>query len=338
MAIDTFICANSKNGFFSLQNEVINEKAKRVFIIKGGPGTGKSSVIKKVVKSLGAAELIHCSSDPDSLDGAVLNDGTVLFDGTSPHLAEPPVPGAAGMIINTGDYWDAKKLSAKKDKIFEINGAIKAEYRAAYSLLNAAGEVDGLIYGAVEGKICFEKIDEYAKNLVKRKTVKGDGGKITRRFADALCHKGWITHFDSVSADCDEVVCLDDRFGAVSDAVMSALLRRFTESGLDAIAFYSPLSPSRLLHVKIPNARIAFTSKKQGSTRKINCERFLTEVTEFDGRLKFYEILKKSSLEAAVERLSKAKELHDELESYYVDALDKSVSELLSKKIIALIS
>ncbi len=338
MAIDTFICSNSKNGFFSLQNEVINEKAKRVFIIKGGPGTGKSSVIKKVVKSLGAAELIHCSSDPDSLDGAVLSDGTVLFDGTSPHLAEPPVPGAAGKIINTADFLDEMRLFERKEDILDLNAKISKEYRAAYSLLKAAGEAEGLIFGASKEALCHEKINEYAKNFVKRKSGKKGNGKIIRRFADAICSKGNVTLYETVLGASEEVVYIDDRFGAAADAVMAAVAKGFSESGFDVFAFYSPLSPERILHINVPDARLSFTSKKQGFTRKIKSERFFKEVIDFDGRFKFYDILKKSSIEAAVERLARAKALHDELEAIYISALDKSVSELLSEKIISLIS
>lgn len=86
-----FLGANSRNGFYSLYDELIDPKtAESVYIIKGGPGSGKSSFMRRIKKILSeqgiSCESILCSSDPDSLDGVVFHDLKVAFvDGTAPH-------------------------------------------------------------------------------------------------------------------------------------------------------------------------------------------------------------------------------------------------------------
>ncbi|MBQ2946114.1 MAG: hypothetical protein IJD95_06090 [Clostridia bacterium] len=337
--IDTFICANTKNGFFSLQNEVINERAKRVYVIKGGPGTGKSTLIRRVAAAVGAAELIHCSSDPDSLDGAVLSDGTVLFDGTSPHLAEPPLPGAAGRIINTGELWDESKLIPHKNEIAALSAAISEEYRAAYSLLSAAGKADELVSSAALPLICCQRISEYSKSLVKRRLKEKEGkGNISKRFLSAHCHKGTFTLKDTILSLSNERIFLNDKYLSVADAVMKEISERAVLRGHDVICFFSPLDPSRISHAVIPGASLCFTTDPSLATRKVNCARFLKEVISFPNRLKLYSELSKSALFAAKARLCEAKRLHDELEKYYVAALDKRASEQLAAKIISEIS
>ena len=69
-----FVCANSAKGFqnfFSSNLKGLN----KIYILKGGPGTGKSSLMKKIGSTLEEKnypiEYIHCSSDPDSLDGII---------------------------------------------------------------------------------------------------------------------------------------------------------------------------------------------------------------------------------------------------------------------------
>ena len=49
MIYDTFTAANTEKGFCSYFDELIHdEKLKRVYLIKGGPGCGKSTLMKKI--------------------------------------------------------------------------------------------------------------------------------------------------------------------------------------------------------------------------------------------------------------------------------------------------
>ena len=98
MAMRFFLGANSCEGFVSLYPQLQKEASRRLYVIKGGPGCGKATCIRALSEGLGGAEeYIHCSSDPDSLDGAVLSD-LVLLDGTAPHVFEPCSPAATGII------------------------------------------------------------------------------------------------------------------------------------------------------------------------------------------------------------------------------------------------
>ena len=73
-----FASANSYNVFLSLFGEIFNRKKfERTFIFKGGPGTGKSTFMKKVAKEMEAQganiEYYYCSSDIDSLDAVIIS-------------------------------------------------------------------------------------------------------------------------------------------------------------------------------------------------------------------------------------------------------------------------
>lgn len=83
---------NTAVGFFSYYDYILpQEDAERIFVIKGGPGVGKSTFMKKAgrvfVKKGYDVEYMHCSSDPESLDGIVIPDlKAAMLDGTAPHV------------------------------------------------------------------------------------------------------------------------------------------------------------------------------------------------------------------------------------------------------------
>lgn len=82
---------NTSEGFYSYYNYIIEEDANRIFVVKGGPGTGKSSMMKKVAKEMldrgYDVEYHHCSSDNNSIDGIVIPQLRVaMIDGTAPHV------------------------------------------------------------------------------------------------------------------------------------------------------------------------------------------------------------------------------------------------------------
>jgi len=116
---------NTARGFYSLYESNI-EGLDRIFILKGGPGTGKSSLIKKIGKVWNDKgydiELLHCSSDTKSVDGVVIRAlGIGIVDGTAPHVIEPKAPGAVEEYVNLGEAWDSKLLAEQKEEIQRVD-------------------------------------------------------------------------------------------------------------------------------------------------------------------------------------------------------------------------
>lgn len=82
---------NTSQGFFSYYDYILSQdEATRIICIKGGPGVGKSTFMKKIGEEMQErgynVEFMHCSSDNNSLDGVVIPAIKVaLLDGTAPH-------------------------------------------------------------------------------------------------------------------------------------------------------------------------------------------------------------------------------------------------------------
>ena len=88
--IEYFLGANAPTGFYSLYDHLLpSEQAPAIYILKGGPGCGKSTLMRRVAAWAEEAgltpEYILCSGDPDSLDALILPTKAVaIVDGTAP--------------------------------------------------------------------------------------------------------------------------------------------------------------------------------------------------------------------------------------------------------------
>ncbi len=95
MALTYFLGANGYGGFASLyEGFTSSPEISRLYILKGGPGCGKSSFMKRVAEAAEergiAAEKVLCSGDPSSLDGVFFPALRLAYaDGTAPHAAVP---------------------------------------------------------------------------------------------------------------------------------------------------------------------------------------------------------------------------------------------------------
>ncbi len=86
-----FLGCNTPQGFVGRLEQLTSpSKLDMLYLLKGGAGSGKSTIMKKIANKameLGEdVELIRCSSDFESLDGVILPQRkTAIFDGTLPH-------------------------------------------------------------------------------------------------------------------------------------------------------------------------------------------------------------------------------------------------------------
>jgi len=148
-----FLSANTPQGFVSRFDQLENVGDNwDACLLKGGPGTGKSTLMKAVEKAmvqqqLSAPEQIHCSSDPHSLDALIARDCRwYIADATAPHTAEPRFPGACERLIALGDCWDENVLNQQREEIIRLTRLNLASYERARRFLTASGSLITNLY------------------------------------------------------------------------------------------------------------------------------------------------------------------------------------------------
>ncbi len=171
-----FAASNSHRGFCNYFGALFSSPAvDHLYIIKGGPGTGKSYFMKTVARRAGAAGYAvteyACSSDPASLDGLILRHPerpTIGFvDGTAPHTAEVHAPGIREELIDLGIFWDTERLLHARDTIALHSAAKAVAYADAYAHLRAAGEMEVVAERRMEGVLRLDRIHALVNRLLR---------------------------------------------------------------------------------------------------------------------------------------------------------------------------
>lgn len=330
---------NTSVGFFSYYNYIINrETARRVFVLKGGPGVGKSTFMKKIgetMQNLGYdTEQMHCSSDNSSLDGVVLPGiGVALIDGTSPHVCDPIYPGTVDEIIHLGDYWNEEGMRKGRENIMRISREVGSLFARAYGYLGAAARIrenSAAIYASSMDEAKVNKTaKQYTDMLFEGIPVAEKPGRQRCLFASAITPGGLKNYIDELVAT-DNVYVLTGFPGAGTETVLEKIKAAAMERGFSAEAYYCAFKPDKLEHLVIPGIKTAFTTAEKYHSSDV-CAVKKTDFRDFlDGRhiernrsvLEYNQSMFDNLLDKAVETIHEAKALHDEMETYYIPNMD----------------
>ncbi len=342
-----FLAANSAEGFVSHFGDSFNPlDGWRAYLIKGGPGSGKSSFMKyiavKAVDRGHTVELCPCSSDPQSLDGVIIKDiKTVLLDATSPHALEPKYPAVCEEIINLGEFWNAEALRDKAKEIIAISDQNKRLHKTASAYISAAGELILDNFKLFEQATDLKKVELFGTKLASRLIPKRAENRPHEwvRFIGGITPEGVVAYSDTIEGYYKNIIVIADKHGATSNALMNAVRRLALSRGYEIISLKNPFLPSRITdHILIPELSLAFVReydyiKFDAAHRRIHSRRFenIGLIRQLRNRITFNRRLSRELPVFAAQTLQKAKSVHDRIEKYYIDAMDFSAVTLCAE-------
>lgn len=330
-----FLGANTKSGFYSLYDGFTDPAAGDfLWVIKGCPGCGKSSFMRRIAAAAEQAglraEYILCSGDPDSLDGVSFPERRVAYvDGTAPHVIEPSCPGAAGLYLDLGAYLDAGTLQAHLTEIADLTRRYRAQYAAAYAML--AGAAPLLPKNQpMNADSTAEKLNRRIDSLASRtlRPLKKQGG-IVHRFLSAVTCQGHLRLDDTLRALCNRLILLDNALG-LGHAALSRLAALAAARGYDVILCHDPLEPEKPEALLLPELSLAFLAAEESAAslpapeRRLRLDTLAARALTPEDRALLREKRRESRalLRAAEETLARAKALHDQLEAVYHPHVD----------------
>lgn len=331
-----FAASNSYQGFINYFDKIFSpEIMDRIFILKGGPGTGKSTIMKRLSNELIEKQYtvheIYCSSDPKSLDGVIAekdNHRVAILDGTAPHEIDAIIPGAVDEIINLGDNWDDRWLSGKKEEIKQLSLEKKNSYQTGYNYLQIAGKIEKIIYAVKKSYFDRNEAKIKAESILDA-FLERENGEVNIKVISSFGRYGKYTLSDCCFIDGDviNVYGEDDNVFLFLDVCKNLLINQ----GVDITLFPSALDPQKYDAILLNNHGL-FVRKSPDGEINADAFSFLPQIEKEKNRV--IEEIYRDALTEASRWFKIASDLHMRLEEIYTAAMDFSKNDLVVTKIL----
>ncbi|MGE8204898.1 PRK06851 family protein [Heyndrickxia sp. NPDC080065] len=342
---------NTGRGFYSLFESNV-KGLDRLFILKGGPGTGKSSLMKRLADEWGTKgydlEIIHCSSDNDSIDGVMIPKLKFgMVDGTAPHIIEPTAPGAIEEYVNLGLAWDSKKLIREKENIVALHTEIKNAFQLAYVTfakgLQEHDELEEIYFKEMN----FAKANHLTKELIQQLFEDNRLSKaadVRHRFLGAATPQGAVDYIPNITEGLKKRYFLKGRAGTGKSTLLKKLAAAADERGFDTEIYHCGFDPNSIDMIVVRELSFAIFDSTDpheyfpdrdgdeiidlylAAVTPGTDEKYAIEINEVHKRYK-------DKMKEGTVCLAKAKSLHDELEKYYIKAMDFSIIDRIYEEI-----
>ncbi len=306
-----FAGANTSIGFYNLFHNIRNNSNGFHYIIKGGAGTGKSTLMKTIANYFLSkneeVELFYCSSDPNSLDGInIKNHNITMVDGTSPHIVNDSSPSLEDKIINLGEYI-SPSIIKHKNKIDELLNIKRNHFINCYSYLKIAGELYKL---NKEENLIDQKTS--CNNIIKDLCLVDQNTKTKPRqlFINILSPQS--TNFEMENNFNISDINLNHN---ITPEILKYLSNSICNMGYNLIEFKNYLNPEEIESLYIEDLNLLI---KQTQSLPQNSN--LKQINSF---------IKKAKTE-----LNKASSTHKKIESYYIKKVNYNEINKLTQSLI----
>lgn len=310
-----FLGNNSPHGFWSYYDDRLADIG-RVYVLKGSPASGKSTLVKKVgaeaEKRGFRTEYWHCSGDSSSLDGVYVPAcDFAVVDGTAPHVVEPTLPVAKERLIALGDFISADVLTAHLDEIKKLLIDKKRCFSCAYLHLKAY---------SCETEVADTKISPSLDRRSLRRLAAEEASRtnfperqIARQFFRAVTPDGVVVFPEVFEGHLTTVL------QSARPLTAQVFLEELTRGERGYAAYYSPFAPDRMEAVTIGGR--SYLTAEAARALSLVSERTLN-LDGTDGEFACSSLIAAKCLDSAIEELARAKANHLAVEEFYKAAID----------------
>ncbi|HWQ59484.1 MAG TPA: hypothetical protein VN540_10725 [Clostridia bacterium] len=337
-----FLASKTDRGFVSYFERLLEADRPGAILLKGGPGSGKSTLLKRTAALLAQAghevELIPCASDPDSLDAIVdCTTGRAVIDGTAPHMMDPVYPGARDVLMNAGDAWDEATLRPHAGEVIRLSDEANDCHAQASAYICAAGALLRRCRQIASRYVDGETVRALARSL---RLPVGEKPQAPEYRLLSAVSVGRMEFFkDTIDALCERKLVVADEWGEASSALIGEVKRAAEEANQRIILCPCSVCRDKLDHILLPDIGLcvscanSFHDASAGAAETIGDLYRPVPAREGDA-MRALVFHARELIALAQEQVALSKEIHDELERYYVAAMDFSKLDPIRKRVM----
>lgn len=349
--INYFAGGNTARGFFSLYDWALADLDK-IFFLLGGPGTGKSTLIKKIGTKWNAkgfdVEYMYSSADPDSVEGVIISKlkAGIVSDKMLRYI-KLRAPNVIEEFINLGDGLDFEAIAPYKDKIVTLNEEMGSSFKSAYHSFGEALKIHDDWEKIFIDNIDFKKANKLAENLAAKFFGNESLNKEAvekRRFLGAATPQGSVDFVPDITEGLEKRYFFKGRPGSGKSTMLKKIVAEGKKRGFDTEIYHCGFDPYSIDMVLFRELGLCifdstqpheyFPSREGDEIVELygtiiddsTDERYAKEIQEVSQRYR-------GKIKEATSHLAAAKALNDQLEGIYTEAMDFTVTDTLAEKI-----
>lgn len=354
---DFFLGALAPGGFTGWFAEAAACPGQMPWLIKAGPGCGKSTLMRRLLerdalncpRDGSFAERLHCSSDPASLDGVRLMDvGALVLDATAPHTLDCVYPGVGERVISLYDTLNNSFLRQHREEILLLgrrHAWLMRQGAAHWALVCAVLNRRRALAAEMLDR---EKLREFTQRLARRTMPRRactKPGRQEHRLLSAPTPDGLTVFYETVPQLAHRTLyAIQDPRGMLSGEMIEQLAEHARQNGYDAYVCHCATDQrDRLDHLFIPSLGLGFVTSNPwhpmnfAHQRNIHASRFVKASPDTAQRRlsAYHKRLADGLITRTCAAQSAAKSVHDALESYYVRAADFAEVDAVRRRVEA---
>ncbi|WP_051514959.1 hypothetical protein [Fervidicella metallireducens] len=235
--------------------------------------------------------------------------------------------------MDFGQYWDIDLLRKNKEPIVRIIKEISDCYKVYFEYLKKGKSIHDLWEKEYLKGMDFNKADKITQEIIS-KTIVGKlnkEGKEVHRFSGALTPQGQICFYEELTDGIINRYVVKGRPGTGKSTMNKKIAKAALEAGFDVEYYHCAFEPASIDMIIIPELDFAILDGTAPHVFDPDGDDILVDmftcidtniVHEEDNPIKQITEDYASELKKAKDVYKKIKDLHDELEKYYIAATD----------------
>jgi len=346
-----FANGNTAVGAYSLYESAF-QGMRHIFILTGGPGTGKSTIIGHIARNMlengRDVQLFHSPDDSDTLDGLIVTAlRLAVVDGNACKQGLPESSKALIKYVDLGKAVDKRQLSADKERLFLLERKVKETYDQAYDTFARALRIHDEWETYYIGNIVADEADRIAGELTE--SLLGDRrfskrAAIRHLFLGAATPRGAVDFIPNLTSDANRRIFVKGRPGSGKSTMLKKLAAAAEERGIDVEVFHCGFDPGSLDMLIFPELGAAiFDStaphehfpERAGDETVDMYERAILPGTDekYAEPLAGIQARYKQTMREATAYLAKAKEQYDQIRNIYTSATNFAIVEKMRQQL-----